>query len=224
MVSSLLNIFAASPFKPMEEHMRVAFAAVEQLPSFTEAVLRKQWDEAATIGQRIAAQEDKADNIKKEIRLHLPNHLFLPVSRSDLLELLTIQDELANTAKDIVGVVLGRKIYFPEVSHVSYSALIKAVVAAAGQACKAIGELEGLLESSFRGHEVALVEKMVQQIDTLEAEADKIQRMVQAQIFAIETTLPPIEAIFLYKVIDMSGDLGNCAQRVGHRLQYLLAR
>jgi hypothetical protein len=36
------------------------------------------------------------------------------VARRDLLELLTMQDKVANKAKDIAGLILGRKMEFPE--------------------------------------------------------------------------------------------------------------
>jgi uncharacterized protein Yka (UPF0111/DUF47 family) len=36
--------------------------------------------------------------------------------------------------------------------------------------------------------------------------------------------MPPIDVIFLYKVIDTVGELANYAQRVGSRLELMLAR
>ena len=36
--------------------------------------------------------------------------------------------------------------------------------------------------------------------------------------------LPPVDVIFLYKIIDWIGDLANRAQTVGGRLQILIAR
>ena len=52
--------------------------------------------------------------MKRDIRLHLPKSIFLQVSRSDILELLAAQDRVANKAKDIAGLTLGRKMVFPE--------------------------------------------------------------------------------------------------------------
>ncbi|HBP75141.1 MAG TPA: phosphate transport regulator, partial [Alcanivorax sp.] len=36
--------------------------------------------------------------------------------------------------------------------------------------------------------------------------------------------LPPVDVIFLYKIIEWIGDLADRAQKVGGRLQLLLAR
>ena len=62
----------------------------------------------------ILAAEKEADKLKGALRRHLPKSLFLPVPRSDLLSLVSIQDNVANTAKDVSMVVLGRKMRFPD--------------------------------------------------------------------------------------------------------------
>ena len=41
---------------------------------------------------------------------------------------------------------------------------------------------------------------------------------------ALEVELPPVDVIFLYQIIDWVGDLADRAQRVGSRLQLLVAR
>ena len=46
--------------------------------------------------------------------MKLPRGLFLPIDRTDLLELVTQQDKLANYAKDIAGRMIGRQFGIPE--------------------------------------------------------------------------------------------------------------
>lgn len=58
------------------------------------------------IRAQISHLEKEADVLKREIRLKLPRGLFMPVDRSDMLELLTQQDKLANLAKDIAAVYM----------------------------------------------------------------------------------------------------------------------
>ena len=36
--------------------------------------------------------------------------------------------------------------------------------------------------------------------------------------------MPPVDVMFLYKIIDRIGELADCAQKVGSRLQLLIAR
>ena len=47
---------------------------------------------------------------------------------------------------------------------------------------------------------------------------------MRARLFRIEDQLPPVSVMFLYKIIDRTGELGNIAQRVGSRLHQMIAR
>ncbi|MFP5507036.1 MAG: DUF47 family protein, partial [Gammaproteobacteria bacterium] len=47
---------------------------------------------------------------------------------------------------------------------------------------------------------------------------------VRAELFKRETELPPVDVMFLYRVIDWIGDLADLSQRVGSRLELMLAR
>ena len=52
--------------------------------------------------------------------MKLPRGLFLPIDRTDLLELVTQQDKLANYAKDIAGRMIGRQFGIPEEMQESF--------------------------------------------------------------------------------------------------------
>jgi predicted phosphate transport protein (TIGR00153 family) len=65
---------------------------------------------------------------------------------------------------------------------------------------------------------------MIKTLDEIESDTDKIQVQVRAELFAIESHLNPVEVMFLYRIIDWIGDLGDLAQRVGSRLELMLAR
>ena len=58
----------------------------------------------------------------------------------------------------------------------------------------------------------------------MERANDEQQITIRSQLFELEDKLPPVDVIFLYKIIDWIGDLADRAQKVGGRLQLLLAR
>ena len=220
----LTNLFGRSPIKPMQDHMVAACDVANQLPDFFKAVIAADWAEAERIQQLIAEKENHADELKKNLRLHLPKSLFLPVPRTDLLELLSMQDAIANCARDIAGIMLGRKMLIPASIQPSVVEFVQSAINAANQALKAINELDELLEAGFAGREINVVETIIEELDDLEHRADKLEVSLRAELFAIEEQLPPVKVMFLYRVIDTIGDLSNCAQKVGSRLQLLLAR
>lgn len=220
----ITSLFGQSPIKPIERHMEKAHACAAELTAFFTAAIANDWPAAAAVQQRVVELEHEADNIKRDVRLHLPNSLFLPVSRSDLLELLTIQDKIANIAKDIAGLMLGRKMQIPSPMVAGMEDYLAVAIATSAQALTAISELGDLLEAGFRGREVDIVEGLIKELDRLEHDNDVLQIQVRAQLFALEHQLPPVDVMFLYKVIDWVGELANRAQKVGGRLQILIAR
>nr|WP_010131784.1 TIGR00153 family protein [Microbulbifer agarilyticus] len=223
-LSNIGNLFGRSPIKPIKEHMATAHKASADLVPFFEALVNEDLATAKTVQERISASESRADDIKRDLRLHLPDSLFMPVSRSDLLELLHVQDKVANTAQDIAGLAIGRQMQIPAPLKTLMCTFVESAVAASAQALTAINELDELLESGFSGREVDIAQRMIEELDDLERKSDKLEVEVRAALFAIEKDLPPVDVIFLYRVIEEVGELADEAHGVGNRLQLLLAR
>lgn len=223
MGTNFLQIFASSPFKSIKGHMIEVLKSAEHLSPLVEAALHQKWDIVKGHHTQIQQLEEAADELKKQIRLHLPNTLLMPVSRFDLLELLSVQDKIANQAKDIASLFLERRIVLPQAIVSLYLKLQKRSQDACVQAKLAVDKLDELLETGFRGHEVNLVERMILELDKIEQETDNIQAEIRQALFAVEKEYPPVDVIFYYKLVDLTAQLANCAQRVGHRLQLLLA-
>ncbi|WGL15979.1 TIGR00153 family protein [Microbulbifer bruguierae] len=223
-LSNIANLFGRSPIKPIKEHMATAHKASADLVPFFEALMQGDFNTAKTVQQRISANENRADDIKKDLRLHLPDSLFMPVSRTDLLELLHVQDKVANTAQDIAGLAIGRQMQIPASMHAMMNTFVESAVATSAQALTAINELDELLESGFAGREVDIAQRMTEELDELERKSDKLEVEVRAALFKLEKDLPPVDVIFLYRVIEWVGDLADEAHGVGNRLQLLLAR
>ncbi|MFT7299916.1 MAG: putative phosphate transport protein (TIGR00153 family) [Porticoccus sp.] len=221
---SIFKLFGKSPISPLQAHMTVVVACAEKLQNFLAATIANDWQLASDMFDAISKNEDKADEMKRKLRLQLPKSLFMPLDRGDLLDLLSLQDRIANRSKDIAGLMLGRKMSIPEPLHQKITDLLSSSIDVARQALKAINELDELLEVGFSGNEVDLVEKMIGELDLLEDKTDQLEQEIRHQLLELEQELPPIDMMFLYQVIDMIGELADLAEGVGGRLQLLLAR
>ncbi len=224
MISNPLGkLFGRSPLSALQRHMaKVQECASEFLPFF-DATLAGDWERAQVIQGRIQRFEREADQVKKEIRSSMRSGLLIPVNRSDVLELLRMQDKIANRVRDIAGLMLGRRMAVPPQMANSMREFVIAAVSTAAQALKAIEELDELLETGFAGREAAVVHAMVAEVEALEEEADRLEVLVRAALFALEAELPPVNVIFLYDIISWIGEVADVAQRVGGRLEQLIA-
>lgn len=223
MANYLSGIFGSSPVAPLQQHMDIAYRCAKQLIPMFEAVIESDWATVEDCRQRIRDLESEADEMKQAIRASLPKSLFMPVPREDLLELLLVQDRVANRAKDVSGLVVGRKMELPDPIAEPFIKFVRCSVAAAKQARKSVRELDELFETGFRGAEAKLVASMVAELDRLESESDLLQSELRARLFELESGLPPINVMFLYKIIDLTGEVADYAERVGRRLELLLA-
>ncbi len=218
------SIFAKSPLKPLVKHICKVHECCSALVPFFQAVYADNWQEALETQQQIKALEEEADKIKMNIRMKLPKGLFMPVDRTDLLHLVTQQDKIANQAKDIAGIVLGRQLKVPEEVREDFLRYIRRCLDATLLASKVIGELENLLEIGFRGKEVKLVEEMVEELDVIESDTDSIQIDLRHRLYQLEATLNPVDAIFLYDILKMIGALADQAESIGSTLEVMVGR
>lgn len=218
------RIFGNSPVSPLQQHIASVIACVEQLIPYFEAVFKDDWDEATEIQGRLASLEGEADVTKNELRMNLPTSLFMPIDRRDILELLDMQDLIANRAKDISGLTLGRKMEIPAELADDFMAFLQRCIDATKQAQIAINELDELVVTGFRGDEASRVRDMISELHVIENETDEIQVKLRASLYVLENELPPIDVMFIYKVIEWIGDLADASQSTGNRLQLMLAK
>ncbi len=223
MANMLANIFGSSPVQPLERHIEIAYRCAKQLHGFFAAAIKGDWDKVAKARYQIEKLEHEADNLKKEIRLHLPKSLFMPVPRQDLLELLLVQDKIANRTKDVSGLVIGRKMQIPAAIAERFLDFVDRNIDAAKQARKSVRELDELFTAGFRGAEVDLVEQLIEELDRIETDTDNKQAELRAALFEIEKSLDPVDAVFMYQVIERTGEIADMAERVGRRLELLLS-
>lgn len=222
--SYLSGIFGNSPVRPLQEHMEKIVACVSELVPFTKAALKHDEQSLATHHQNIVTMENEADALKKDLRLRLPSSLFMPIDRRDVLEVLTMQDMVAGSARDVAGLIFGRNMVIPKSMAKGYKKLVKRSIDACKQAYVAISELDELIETGFGKVERKRIGRLLIKLDVIEQHTDELQVVLRNELFKLENELHPVNIMFLYKVIDLTGNIADRAQRVGSRLQLMLAR
>jgi predicted phosphate transport protein (TIGR00153 family) len=218
------KIFGKSPVTPLQEHMSKIVSCVSELGPFTKAVLAGDEKNIARHHKNIVAMEHEADALKKELRLRLPSSLFMPIDRRDILEVLTMQDMVAGSAKDVASLIFARNTVIPPSMRKDFKKLINRSIKASQQAYVAICELDELIETGFGKDERKYVGRLLLKLDQIEHEADDLEDALRDELFQLENELHPVNIMFLYRIIEGIGKIADRAQRVGSRLQLMLAR
>jgi len=218
------KVFGTSPVEPIQNHMEVCFKASKKLVGLFEHAMAGKWDKVSESREEIVELERAADDLKKQIRAQLSRSMFMPVPRRDLLDLLLVQDRIANFSRDVSGLVFGRRMEIPAIMQDDFLRYVVRNVDAAKAARKSIRELDELYATGFQGAEAELVIALVEELDRVENDTDEMQIRVRNELFSIEKELPPIDVMFLYRVIELVGEIGDMAERIGRRLELLIAR
>ncbi len=220
---SILDLFAKSPFKPMQEHMNVVLRCVkegvpllEALCAGDEAAVRAAWE-------RIDALEGEADRLKNDLRAHLPKRLMLPVDRRDLLEILDLQDSIADKLQDVAGLLLDRKMPVPASMAPKLMELARSAERTCEQSAVAIASLDELVEIGFRGREADRVAERIERIGALEGETDRLETELLRELFRLEDEMSAVSVMLWYQIIGWIGNIADNAEKVGNRLRLLIA-
>jgi predicted phosphate transport protein (TIGR00153 family) len=217
-------LFGKSPIRPMQEHMGRVADCVARLEPLTEALEAGDWDRIAALKDEIFTLEGEADVLESEIRAHLPKFLMLPVDRRDLLDLLGSQDDIADAAQDIAGLLTVRRMTVPAPLVGKFGAFVARNVAAVVQSQAVINELDELLATGFRGRTADQVLEMVGELAAIESETDTLGMELSEALFEVEDELKPLDVVFWYELLRMTGKIADRAEGVGDRVRLLIAR
>ncbi len=218
------GLFGKSPISPLQQHMTSVHSCISLLKSFMIAIDKQEWKSAQEIRKEIGHKEGEADVLKKKLRAKLPSTFMMPFSRRDLLDLLLIQDSIANTTKDVAGLIINRKMTLPKAISVDVIELTDVCIQTSAAALKAVNELDELMETAFGNRERKVVSSIIDDVNELESKSDKIQHEIRTKLFPIEKDYLPVDVMFYYRAIEWLGELADSAQKVGSRLEVLLAK
>mgnify|MGYP001773790448 CR=1 FL=1 len=124
-VNTIMGLFAKSPIKPLQRHVVCVNECCSHLVKFFEVSSKGDWEKASEIRAQISHLEKEADVLKREIRLKLPRGLFMPVDRTDMLELLT---NLQTWQKTLLAVYMVVNLSFLRLSNQTSSLTFNVVL------------------------------------------------------------------------------------------------
>jgi len=220
----IASMFGKSPFKALQTHMGLVKECVLEVPILFDALIGKDAQTLTAQQEKIFAKEEEADILVDELRIHLPRSLFMAVDRSDLLDLLKLQDNIADKAQDIAGLMMERDMSVPQEMAEPLQALVRRCVDACMHAVTIVERIDELIETGFRGREASDVEVLVNELSGIEDETDQMGRDLVQLLFSIEDNMKPVSVMFWYQMIQWIGNLGDHAEEVGNQMRLLIAK
>lgn len=216
------KLVARSPIGPMQEHMAVAVECARQIIPLVEAMADGNSQGIKTSRSEIDRIEHEADELKHQIRRHMPRRLLMAMERRDMLEILDCQDSIADVTQDIAELADQRQMHLPPSLVEPVRTLAIRVVAACEQGKKVVDELDKLVETGFGDREIARMEEMISKLGDIESDTDTLLDRAARTLFSMEAELG-VATVFWHQLILWIADLADYSERVGNRLRLLIA-
>ena len=220
---NIASIFAKSPFKPLREHMDKVLESVVPLNDFFEALFQEDYSKVEKIKQQVIQAENEADSIKNEVRNHLPRNIFMPINRRDLLEMLDMQDSIADVAQDIVILLNIRRMNLTKELGQDVINFVKKSQDVCYLARGLTQEFGDVIESGFGRHEIKKLLEMIDNVSIAETEADNFEDTLVHRLYEVEEKMNSVDAVFWYKIFELIGDIADFSKKTGNRLRLMIA-
>jgi hypothetical protein len=206
----------------MQKHMQMAILCAREVIPLLEAMSAADDEAIRNRRAEIDRLEHEADQLKHEIRSHMPRRFMMAMDRRTMLEILDYQDSIADVTQDIAELADQRSMHLPDTLKEPVLSLAHRVLAACEQGQRIVDELDELVETGFGEGEVARVDEMITELGRLESETDaELDRAARA-LFAKEEELG-VATVFWHQIILWIANLADLSERVGNRLRLLIA-
>lgn len=222
MLNTILNLFGRSPFAPLQSHMEKVVTCVHMLPQLFDSIKQQDYSSVEKIAEKISHIEHEADITKNDIRNHLPKTLFLPIDRSHLLDMLSLQDSIADAAEDIAVLVTFKQLTLPDSFRDDFNAFLNKNIEALDAAYAIIKELHELLETSFGGIEAQKVRAMVDDVAYKEHEVDLVQRKLLKRLFQADKEMSYSTFDLWQRIFQSLASISNLSENLANRVRMTL--
>lgn len=221
---NLLAIFSKSPLGPLHEMMTEIETLMELVPPMLEAVKADDQPIVKTIAKQIMHMEHEIDELKNEIRDHLPKSIFLPLDRKEFLTILSRLDGIADDIEDLAILFTLRHMTIPEGCEGLIFEVWDKVKATFAECRKLIEGFDDLISSGFAGPMADEFHQMVNAVNILEWESDKRVYKASQAILALEGSESPIAIMMWMKILDKMGDVADSCESMAKGIRLTLAK
>ncbi len=222
---SFERFFGKSPLPPIQDHMRLAVQCAEQVPQLLDALFNGDEGNLKDLKYKVFDLETQADKVFDQLSSQLPKSMFMPVHRHDLLAVLRSQEDIANTARDIAGIV-GLHLDITAELQRPLITLANKGLDTCRKALTVIEFLDNLVETGFKGPDLNRVHDLIDEVYRSEDGADMMGIDLTDTLYVHhkDKGSDPVAIVFTYQLIQWLRGLSDHGERVGSRARLLIAR
>ena len=213
-----------SPFGQLLDHMGKVRECTILLGDGLINYYKGDYRNFSELTENVSKLEHEADIIKRNLRNHLPKHLFMPVDKGKFMWALREQDAILDHAENLVIMLDMRHTKIPKELQGVFIEHIKLVVKTVEAMEEAVGNLRDLVETSFVKRERQQTKEFIYKVHQIEYDADKKKYEMTKGIYKLEKKLTPMDVYHLLKIADWVDDIADHAENVADWLRAMIAK
>jgi predicted phosphate transport protein (TIGR00153 family) len=213
-----------TPFQQLLDHMGKVKECINLLGDGLVSYYKGDFKGIAALSLRVSELEHEADMIKRNLRNHLPNSLFMPVDKGKFMWALREQDAILDHAENLAMMLDMRHTRVPKELQPLFIEHSKKVMKTVEAMEKAVENIRDLVETSFVKREREQTKKMVRLVHQCEWEADQVKYNINRGIYKLEKKLEPMDVYHLLKIADWVDDIADHAENVADWLRAMIAK
>ena len=217
-MSTIGKLFGRSPFGQIQQHMEQVTKCVDKMSEALDAVKSGQFELLDPLSVEVSQLEHQADQIKDDIRERLLKRFFMPIDRSEVLEIISLQDSLADTAEDVCKVLTLKQLPFPGDLIDDFEKFVDLNVQACQICASIIGQMDELIGSGFGGVEAERIRGLAKDAAFAEHQADVVQLQLLKKIYGHDDDFSAGEFHLWMRVTRVLSRLSNISENLADRI------
>jgi len=219
---TIARLFGKSPFAPLQTHMNKVASCVEKLTKIMKSLSHEEMGKVTSLVEDLSQLEHEADLTKNDIRNHLPKSLFMPIDRGHFLEILAIQDSIADVTED-VGITLAlRPIDNYSWLEKELNELFEKSTEVFWGTKRIIEEIDELLESAFGGIEAEKVKSMIEETAHKEHLMQQLKQVALKKLYQDGEKLSASAFYHWLRLIEDIATIAQISEKLANRIRMVL--
>lgn len=216
------KLFSRAPFDLLELHMEKVLACLLKLDEVLKIFEDTELSKLESFAETVSELEHEADLIKNDIRSSLPKSYLFSVDRANFLEILAVQDDLADVAEEIANLLTIKPLPVPPEIKADLDFYKNKNMEAVWDVKEIVFSFEELLEASFGGPIATKIQTKIEQTAYKEHESDLLKRKLLKSLFNISTTLSTPDFYLWMHLIEAIGRISHASEKLALRIGMLL--
>ncbi len=217
-MSTIGKLFGRSPFSQMQMHMEHVSQCVQKMKLAIDTMVAGRYEELDDLAYEVSRLEHHADEVKNDIRNQLLRRFFMPIDKSEVLDILSLQDALADTAEDVCKVITLKKLPFHDGVRELFDEFVEINMKAFTLVSDIISELDELIESGFGGVEAEKIRNLAHDVAVAEHQADLIQLKLLKELYKNDENMTVGEFHLWMRVTRVLSQISNHSENLANKI------